>query len=178
MKQLKKLLNVFYVFSISGIQMFGNLTTIIPTFERELINKRNMITKDDLLDCIAIGRCGPGAAVINTVALLGNKIGGFIGGTVATLGFVFFPFISILLISIALENFLDKDILKNFCSGALCCLSIFIIKSMVEIGKSTIVDKLTLCIFISTIILSIFTDIPIFIYIIITGILGIVFYKK
>lgn len=67
MKEVKKLINLFYIFSILGIQMFGNLATMIPIFERELIEKRKLITKNDLLDSISLGRCGPGAAIINTV---------------------------------------------------------------------------------------------------------------
>lgn len=171
---LKRLLKIFYIFAILGIQMFGNLVIMIPVFERELINKRSLITKNDLLDSITMGRCGPGAAVINTVAYLGNKIYGFLGGMIATIGFVFFPFIIIAFLSITLDNFANQGMLKNFFTGVLVCISILIVKSMIEFWKSTITDRITFIIFVITLVLSIFTKLPIYIYIISSGIIGII----
>ena len=40
MKKLVSLMKLFYLFSIMGIQMFGNLVTMIPIFENELVKKR------------------------------------------------------------------------------------------------------------------------------------------
>ena len=90
MKKLVSLIKLFYLFSIMGIQMFGNLVTMIPIFEAELVTKRKLITNEDVIDAITIGKCGPGAAIVNTIAFLGNRIGGFWGGVFATLGFCFF----------------------------------------------------------------------------------------
>ena len=59
MRKIKELFRIFYVFSILGLQMFGNLATMVPIFEEELIKKRRIISKNDLLDSISLGRCGP-----------------------------------------------------------------------------------------------------------------------
>lgn len=174
MKKVKELIKIFYIFSILGLQMFGNLATIIPIFEQELITKRNLISKNDLLDSISLGRCGPGAAIINTVAFLGNSIYGFLGGIFSVLGFILFPFVIIILVSFFMNAFENEELLNNFFMGCLSCISIFITKSMVEFGKSTLINKTTLVIFIITMALSIFTDIPILIYIIVAGVLGII----
>lgn len=58
-RKIKELFRIFYVFSILGLQMFGNLATMVPIFEEELIKKRRLISKNDLLDSISLGRCGP-----------------------------------------------------------------------------------------------------------------------
>ena len=102
MKRFISLMKLFYLFSLMGIQMFGNLVTMIPIFENELVTKRKLITNEDVLDAITIGRCGPGAAIVNTIAFIGNKIDGFLGGMFATLGFCFFPFMVILIISFSM----------------------------------------------------------------------------
>lgn len=70
MKKIKELLKLMFIFCFMGIQMFGNLVTMIPIFEKELVDKRKLLTKEDIIDSITIGRCGPGAAIINTVAFL------------------------------------------------------------------------------------------------------------
>ena len=177
MKRGKKLLNIFYIFAILGIQMFGNLATMIPIFERDLINKRKLITKDDLLDSITIGRCGPGAAIINTVSFLGNRIDGILGALFAVIGFVFFPFIVIVIISFLLNQFLDNILLNNFFTGVLSFMTILIAKSMIEFGKSTLVDKITVGIFIVTIVISIFVDIPVVANVVIVEVISIILRK-
>ena len=178
MKKFKNLINIFYIFSILGLQMFGNLATMIPIFERELINKRNLISKNDLLDSITIGRCGPGAAIINTVVFLGNTIYGIKGGILAAIGFTFYPFITILIISFLLDLFWNENLLNNFFIGVLCSIFILIVKSMINFGKNTLIDKITIGIFISTLVISMFIDIPIIIYIIITGFISYLIQKE
>ena len=44
MKRFISLMKLFYLFSLMGIQMFGNLVTMIPIFENELVTKRKLIT--------------------------------------------------------------------------------------------------------------------------------------
>lgn len=153
MKRLKALFKIFYIFSVIGIQMIGNLATMIPILEMELINKRKMIAKNELLDSIAIGRCGPGAAIINTVAFLGSRIDNFLGAVFAVTGFTFFPFIIIIQISFVLNYFSNNNLIKDFFIGGLGFIIILIIKSMIELAKSTLVDKTTICIFIVTLII-------------------------
>ena len=175
MKRINELLKIFYIFAILGLQMFGNLATMIPIFERELINKRNLISKNDLLDSISLGRCGPGAAVINTVVYLGNTIYGFGGGVFAVLGFIVFPFLTILLILFCMNIFENKELLNNFFIGGLSYICILIAKSMFKFGKSALINKITLFIFIITLVISLFIDIPVYLSIIITVIISLLF---
>lgn len=172
MQKISKLFKIFYIFSILGLQMFGNLATMIPIFERELITKRSLISKNDLLDSISLGRCGPGAAVVNTVVFLGNTIYGFWGGVFAVLGFIVFPFFTILLILFFMNIFENETLLNNFFIGGLSYISILIAKSMFKFGKSALINKTTLFIFIITLVISLFIDIPVYVSIIITIIIS------
>ena len=175
MKKISKFFKIFYIFSILGLQMFGNLATMIPIFERELITKKSLISKNDLLDSISLGRCGPGAAIINTVVFLGNTIYGFWGGIFAVLGFIVFPFFTILLILFFMNNFANEELLNNFFIGGLSYISILIAKSIFKFGKSAIINQTTLYIFIITLVISVFIDIPVYLSIIITIIISLLF---
>lgn len=177
MKRFKSLMKLFYLFSLMGIQMFGNLVTMIPIFENELVTKRKLITNEDVLDAITIGRCGPGAAIVNTIAFIGNKIDGFWGGVFATLGFCFFPFLVILIISFSIDTFLNNEIIKNFLKGVSTCISVMIINSMIDFGKKTLKSKICVLVCSVTLLLSITTQIPIVCYLIICVILT-VFMKR
>ena len=173
MKKLVSLMKLFYLFSIMGIQMFGNLVTMIPIFEKELVTKRNLITNEDVIDAITIGRCGPGAAMVNTIAFIGNRINGFWGGVFSVLGFCFSPFFVILIISFSIDTFLNNEVIKHFLKGVSTCICVMIINSMIDFGKKTIKSKICLLVFIVTLLLSIITNIPIVCYLIICVILSI-----
>ena len=166
MKKLIGLMKLFCLFSIMGIQMFGNLVTMIPIFENELVTKRKLITNEDVIDAITIGRCGPGATIVNTIAFIGNRIDGFLGGVFAVLGFCFFPFVVILAISFSIDTFLNNEIIKHFLKGVSTCISVMIINSMIDFGKKTLKSKICVLVFSVTLLLSITTEIPIVCYLI------------
>ncbi len=119
-----------------------------------------------------------GAAIINTVVYLGNSICDILGGIFAVLGFIVFPFVIIILIFLFINYFKNIVVLNNFFIGSLCYIFILIIQSMIKLGKSTLVNKMTICIFTLTLISALFMDIPILVYIIIAGIIGGVSRKK
>lgn len=150
---MREYLEIFYIFSILGVQMIGNFAIMIPIFEKELINKRKLITKEDLLDSITLARCVPGAAIINSVSFLGNRINGILGAIFAVSGFVCFPFIIIVIISFFLNQYLNNMLVNDFFIGALTFMTILIIKSIIEIGKKTLIDNITIGIFIITFII-------------------------
>ncbi len=173
MKKFISLMKLFYLFSLMGIQMFGNLVAMIPIFENELVTKRKLITNEDVIDAITIGRCGPGAAIVNTIAFLGNRIDGFWGGAFAVFVFCFFPFLVILIISFSIDTFLNNEIIKHFLKGVSTCISVMIINSMIDFGKKTLKSKICVFVFIVTLMLSIATNIPIVCYLIFCVILSI-----
>lgn len=179
-ENFKNDIRLFVLFSQIGIQMLGNATTMIPILQRELIDKRSLIQKDDILDSITLARCGPGAAIINVVVYLGNKINGVKGGIIASLGFVFFPCIIIMLISTYINRLLENQMIKNAFMGILVYVTIKIIKSIIELWKSSIIDKKTFIIFIFAIILSVIFDVSAIILILMSSLIGIMnyFYNK
>lgn len=173
MKKLVNLIKLFYLFSKIGLQMFGNLVTMIPIFENELVTKRKLISNEDVLDAITMGRCGPGAAIVNTIAFIGNKIDGFWGGVFAVLGFCFFPFLIILIISFSIDTFFENEIIGHFIKGVSTCICVMIINSMIDFGKKTLKSNICVFVFSVTLLLSITTNIPIVCYLAICVILSI-----
>ncbi len=170
---MKKILRLIYVFAILGLQMLGNISAMYPILEEELINKRNLVTKADILDALALGRCGPGAAVVNTIVFLGNKINGFIGGFIAIISFIIFPFIIIIIISLVIDKFINNYIVLSAFKAISVALFVKILQSIIDLAKNTIINKLTLVIFCISLILLISTNISSIILIMFSIILGI-----
>ena len=170
---MKKYIKFFCIFANLGLQMLGNVSAIIPVLEEQLVKKHNLVTKEDILDAVAIGRCGPGATSVNAIVFLGNKIAGFLGGIMAVLAFSFFPLIIIIIISSFINKFLENELVLSVLKAISVSLCVKIIESIANLIKDILIDKLNIFVFISVLVLAIFTNISSVFYIVFSIILGI-----
>ena len=56
---MKLLLEMFLTFARIGLFTFGGGYAMLPMLERELVEKRNWVTEEDLANYFAIGQCTP-----------------------------------------------------------------------------------------------------------------------
>ena len=169
---MKKLINLFFIFFKLGCINFGGGYALLPLLQRELVEKRGWTTDDELADYYAIGQCTPGAIAVNVSTFIGYKIKGILGGIVATLGFVSPAFIIIFLIATILNQFADNEIVQHAIAGINVCVVVLIISAIIKLAKKSIVDVITAIIALVVAVLAITTEIPLFVYVIIAGILG------
>ncbi len=156
------MLELFVVFFKIGITTFGGGYAMIPILTREIAEKKKWASVDELLEYYAIGQATPGLIGVNTSTFVGYKVGGVLGGVVATLGFVA-P--SILIISL-LYGFID--ILGNKFHTATELVKVVVTGLIIHtlyhmaIKQLSNVKKILLAI-ISTILVLIGVDLPIII---------------
>lgn len=169
-----------WVFALLGLQMIGNFSALMPILEDALVTKRKWIKKEDILDSITWGRCGPGAAVINSMVYLGNKIRGPFAGFVAAVSFCIFPTCIILLIVAFASNFMENAYIASMMNGLSAAVVIILVNSNISLWENVMVNKLAITTFFICTVLMFTTPIPTIIYIIGTIVLGIVivFVKK
>ena len=154
MKTLKTLLDLFWVFLNIGAVMFGGGYAMLPILTRELVEKRNWTTDEELTDYFAISQCTPGVIAVNVATFIGNKKKGFFGGLFATLGVVFVPTIIILIIAMFLSNFAENEFVKDALKGISVCVCVLIINAVVKLWSKSVVDKTTFFIFLIAFLLS------------------------
>ena len=75
---------LFWAFAKMGGMTFGGGMAMLPILQREVVERRHWATEQELTDYFAIGQCTPGIIAVNTATFIGQKFGGFIGGTMAT----------------------------------------------------------------------------------------------
>lgn len=113
----KTLVELFFVFFKIGAVTFGGGLAMLPIIEKELVIKRNWVTKDTLLDYFAIGQATPGIIAVNVATFLGYSRAGILGAIVATLGVVTPSIIIISIIAKFLSGFSDNVTVKKALSG-------------------------------------------------------------
>lgn len=88
MEQKEKIspLELYLWFFKIGCFTFGGGWAIVAQMEQEFVNRRKMITKEELLELVAVGRSVPGIMITNISMLFGYHEAGFAGGIATVLG--------------------------------------------------------------------------------------------
>lgn len=171
------LLDLFLTFARIGGLTFGGGYAMLPILQREVVENKKWVTEEELMDYYAIGQCTPGVIAVNVATFIGYKLTGLTGSIIATLGVITPSVIIITLIAAFLTNFADLPIVIHAFNGIRVCICILILNAIIKLGKKSIVDKLTLTIFLIVSVLSIVTNISPIIYVIISGVVGALIYK-
>ena len=170
---MKKLLMLYWVFFKMGIVNFGGGYALLPLLQKELVDKRGWATNEEITDYYAIGQCTPGAIAVNVSTFIGYKIKGVLGGIVSTLGFVSPAFIIIFVIATVLNQFADYWFVQSAFKAIRVCVFILILSAIIKLSKKSIVDWITLSIAVVILFLTIFTEVPLFVYVLVAGFVGI-----
>ena len=181
MKKLKSLLSLFLTMFKIGLFTFGGGYAMIAIIERELVEKKEWINKDEYLDIISIAESSPGPIAVNTATFIGYKNGGFFGSVFATLGVVMPSFIIIFMISIFFNAFLSIKIVEYAFKGIEVAVAFIILTAGIKLFNgiqktpfNIVLTAITvLCVILFSLFAIAFSSIY---YILIGGFIGIIFY--
>ncbi len=156
---MKKYLNLFFVFASIGAVTFGGGYAMLPILQREVVEKRNWATEEELMDYYAIGQCTPGVIAVNTATFIGRKLYGTLGGIVATLGVVAPSAVIITLIALFLANFAHLAWVRHAFAGIRACVCVLILDSVIKLGKKSVIDVRCALIFAAVLAVALFTKV-------------------
>ncbi len=109
-------LELFYEFFKVGLFAIGGGLATIP-FLYDMSTRLGWFTSLDLTNMIAIAESTPGPVGINTATYVGIITGGFLGAVVATIALVLPSIIIIIFVSKILDKFKDSKLIKNIFYG-------------------------------------------------------------
>ena len=176
---MNELLDLYVTFMRIGCVTFGGGYAMLPILERELVDKRQWTTMDDLRDYFSIGQCTPGIIALNVSTFIGEKKAGVPGALCATTGFLTGPITIILIIASFLTNFADLPIVQHAFAGIRVCVCVLILQAVLRLWKSSVVDAFTLCLYLVIFVLNAFSGvlpvkIPAAVLVIAAGVTGVV----
>ena len=100
---------------------------------REVVEKRNWITQEELLDAFALSQCVPGVIAINTAVMIGNKRGGWGGAAAALLGIMTAPILAILLVATVLMQFWNNPVMVSAFNGVRVAVAAVITSAVISL---------------------------------------------
>jgi chromate transporter len=110
-------LESFRTFFKIGIFTLGGGYAMIPLIEEEVVNKKQWVSKDEMLDLIAIAQSCPGVFAINIATFIGYKLNKVRGAIATTMGTALPSFLIILAIAIFFSQFKDNPYVAAIFQG-------------------------------------------------------------
>ena len=107
----------FKTFFKIGIFTLGGGYAMIPLIEEEVVNKKQWVSKDEMLDLIAIAQSCPGVFAINIATFIGYKLNKTRGAIATTIGTALPSFLIILAIAMFFSQFKENPYVAAMFKG-------------------------------------------------------------
>ncbi|MBO7327814.1 MAG: chromate transporter [Lentisphaeria bacterium] len=91
---------LFFTFAKIAAFVLGGGLAMLPVIEETFVNKKKLLTNEELLDVVALTQSVPGIIAANAAVSIGMKIAGFAGALAALAGAILPSFLIILVIAI------------------------------------------------------------------------------
>lgn len=100
-----------------GSFTIGGGYAMIPLIEKEFVEQKKWISKDDFIDILALAQSAPGILAINVAIFIGYRLKGIRGSIITALGTALPSFLIILAIALFFTNFKDNTAVQNIFKG-------------------------------------------------------------
>lgn len=107
------LLNLYLTFFKIGLFSFGGGYAALPIIEQEVVGANSWLSLSEFNDLITISQMTPGPIAINSATFVGVRVGGILGGLVATLGCVTPSAIIVGILAYFYKKYKDLDSISN-----------------------------------------------------------------
>lgn len=172
MKKDNIYLKLFLVFFKIGAFTIGGGYAMVPLIKDALVDKNNWVNDDEFVDSLAIAQSTPGILAVNISIITGTKIAGKLGAVVSALGAVLPSFLMILILATVLSSVRNSPIFVAIFKGIKPVTVALIFISVIKMAKSAKLNLVRAIIPLSVGILVAYTPLSPIAVIIITMIVG------
>ncbi len=134
----KSLLNLYLYFLKLGTFCFGGPIALAASMERDLVEKKKIVTLQEYKEGLALAQLAPGPMATQLAMYIGYIRGGFIGSTLVSLAFILPSFIIVLLLSWLYVTFQGLPLLQAMFYGIGAAVIGVITKGSYRLLKNTL----------------------------------------
>ncbi len=148
---------------------------MISVIEREVVDKRNWCSREDIMDMVVIAESTPGVIAVNSATFVGYKTAGVLGAIIATIGVTLPSFLIISGLYFAMDAFLTNVYVAAAFKGVRICVAVLIFRAIISLFN--LMDKKAFCfvLLVGSFIVASFTDFNVIFIILIGAILGLLY---
>ncbi|MBQ0022844.1 MAG: chromate transporter [Prevotellaceae bacterium] len=133
--------DLFLTFAKIGGFTLGGGYAMVPVMEKEIVEKKHWLKKEEFMDILVVAQSTPGLFAIDMASHIGYKLKGVLGGIIGALAVALPSIVSILLIAIFFQSFKDNVYVEKFFMGVRPCVVALILAPCFKMAKTA---KITL----------------------------------
>lgn len=175
---MKKLWMLFWTFTKIGLFTFGGGYAMLPMLQKEIVEKQDWATEEEIMDYFAIGQCTPGVIAVNTATFIGYKQCGILGGIFATLGVIFPSIVIIIFIASILSNLMDYAVTQYIFNGIRLVVASLVLNVVIKMYRSSVSNFICVLLFWGTLFLGLVLDLSPVYFIVISGLIGVIAFRR
>lgn len=137
-KKLKDLFTIYFAFFKVGAFTFGGGLAMMPMLQKELIEKKQWLTEEELIDYYAVGQSTPGIIAVNVATFVGYKRAGILGGIFGTLGIISPSLVIIMILANLINSISDYPIVQKALTGINVAVAALLTSVIINFAKKTI----------------------------------------
>lgn len=173
--KLQKAARLFWIFLKIGAFTFGGGYAMIPLIERETVEKRGLLDREELTDIVAIAESTPGPIAVNAATFVGFRAAGVPGALFATVGVVLPSFLIILAVAFFLRRVTDNRYVRYAFFGIRAGVLALIVRAAVDFFRSAEHNAFSFCVMAAAFVWSAVLDWSVIALIALCGLAGLVF---
>ena len=132
---MQKSLNLFWSFFKVGVFTFGGGYAMVPLIEKEVVDRRAWIDREEFLDLLTLAQTVPGPIALNTAVFIGYKSRGYAGAVATTLGIIVPSFVIILVIALLFADVRHNPVVDAAFKGMRPAVVALIIGPVISLAR-------------------------------------------
>ncbi len=161
------------VFLKIGATSFGGLGPSLAVVERELVEKRPILTAADVAEAVAATRLLPGSSLVQVTSFLGYRIRGWRGAAVATVACILPPAMAMLGLAAFSESLPSHPAIGSAAQGLTAAVIGLLLATMCRFGRATIDGPTAMGVGLGTFGLASILQVPAAVVVVAAGLIGI-----
>lgn len=133
---MKRTTELFTTFLKIGAFTFGGGYAMVALLEREFVEEKQWVSREEFLDMVAIAESTPGPMAVNSATYIGYKLEGTAGAAESTLAVCLPSFAVIYLISLFFDQFLSLSAVASAFRGIQACVIYLILSAGIRMLKT------------------------------------------
>ena len=129
-------LQLFWTYLKIGTFTIGGGYVMLSMIEREVVDKKEWIDREEFMNMIALAQAAPGLIAVNSAIFIGWRIGGWRGVIATVLGAVLPSFFIILAIAMVFQDYKDLPAVESIFKGIRPAVVALIAAPLVRMAKS------------------------------------------
>lgn len=133
--------DLFLTFAKIGGFTLGGGYAMVPVMEKEIVDKKQWLTKEEFMDILVVAQSTPGLFAIDMASHIGYKFKGVAGGVVSALAVAVPSIVAILVIAMFFRTFKDNPYVEKFFMGVRPCVVALILAPCFSMAKSAKLNR-------------------------------------